>query len=157
MNCLSQLKNLDLDIERPEHMRQMYDRESGIRSEVVMFRLFVEEKLRNEVGSKAGDYEIVLGGFKFKIKIKCYGYCFKCKKGNFAKDCDQIKCFVCSSPDHVKRDCPLRLKELLEKKSKSKCFNCHQSGHFSNECDLNWVDPLVDEPVVKNVNFSQQS
>ena len=54
----------------------------------------------------------------------------------------------------MKRDCPLRLKELLEKKSKSKCFNCHQSGHFSNECDLNWVDPLVDEPVVKNVNVN---
>ena len=114
----NQLNALKIGIADPKHMRQIYDRITNIRTEVVMFRLFVEEEMRDKEAMKAGDYEILLGGFKFKIKIKCYGYCFRCKKsGHLAKDCDYGKsCFECGSLDHMKRECPVRIDELFKKK-----------------------------------------
>jgi hypothetical protein len=135
------LKSLGFQLYSADQLRQLYDRETKVRTEVVLFRMRVNEDEVVKVVNLTGAHTIKLGKFGWRINVVCYGYCLKCKKdGHLMKDCPNkqpMKCFKCGETGHKKFNCPI----VKEKRVNARCFSCSQTGHFSNECDIKWVHP----------------
>ena len=138
-------------------MRQMYDRTTKIRSEIVLFRVKVDSgKAEHELVEKSGQHTIELSGYTFKISVVCYGYCLTCKKsGHVSKDCDQrnrATCDLCKEIGHMKKSCPRREEILTQRRSKTTCFTCYRTGHYSSECDTEWIQPAqrTSEPMTND-------
>ncbi len=122
----------DFKIEKDLHLRQMVDKETKIRTEIVIFQV----KFSEELTKKSGEYDLLLDSYWYKTRITCYGYCSECHSPeHLFKDCPERKkivksCFHCESEDHVKSECPT----LREKKANAVCFNCGQKGHYKQQC-----------------------
>jgi len=135
------LKSLGFPLHSADQLRQLYDRETNIRTEVVLFRMRVNIEESITAVKLTGAHTIKLGKFGWKISVVCYGYCLKCKEtGHVMKDCPKkqpMTCFKCGETGHRKFNCPV----MKEKRDNARCFSCNKIGHFSNDCNKKWVHP----------------
>ena len=140
----SKLVKLGFKVDLPQ-LRQLYDRTTKFRSEVVLFRIRVDSEKEQELVAKAGQHTIALRGYTFKINIVCYGYCLRCKKaGHVSRDCverEEPTCDLCKEAGQIKRTCPNRETILASRKAKTTCYVCYRKGHYSSDCDTAWIQP----------------
>ena len=112
------------------------DQISNFKTELVKFRIDCPESVSERLVQLSGNKEITLEGFKYKINISCYGFCFSCKKsGHTVKECpdreniDTRECFFCKERGHLKINCPERAK----KRTPPSCSVC-KGVHAEKVC-----------------------
>ena len=83
-------------------------------SDTVIFNTTILERLKESQTKLASDHIFTDEGFDTKIRILCFGHCFKCgKQGHSSRECkdtsNKIKaktCHCCGSVEHLIAACP---------------------------------------------------
>ena len=143
---------LGLDIEYETDIRQVYIKNTPIRTEMVDIKVNrVSRDGEDQVTAQTsiiGEHKVIIGEYNYPIKVICFGFCNICKElGHNAFDCPVrkenierrllgVRCHLCTKQGHYSKICPDREKLLSEKKATVCCHKCRQMGHYNSECTM---------------------
>ena len=169
------LKNIGLEIAKKEDLSQVCIKDSMIRTEMVDFKIDCnseneEQSVTSVVKQTSfiGNHEVIIGEYKYQIKVICFGFCNVCKKsGHKSFECDvrikmredrliNVKCNLCEEMGHYSKGCPNKEKILSERLAKTRCHKCREFGHLSNTCVNDGPVWIINTPIIDKTNSTEQ-
>ena len=169
------LKKIGLGIVKKEDLRQVCIKDCLIRTEMIDFKIDCNNA--DEVLSVAsvveqtsfiGNHEVIIGEYKYPVKLICFGFCNVCKKsGHKSFECEvrksmrekilsNVRCNLCEELGHYSKGCSKKNEILQQRLAKTRCHKCRELGHLSNKC-INegpaWIDntPIIEESTEQSI------
>ena len=169
------LKKIGHGIENKEDLRQVCIKDSMIRTEMVDFKINCNKENEQlsvarveEQTSFIGNHEVIIGEYKYPIKVICFGFCNVCKKsGHKSYDCEvrkkqrverlkNVECNLCKEMGHYSKGCPNKDKILEKRLASTRCHKCRELGHLSNTCVYEGPTWIINTPVIDEIKSTDK-